>query len=486
MNLNNQYDAIIIGAGVIGSAIARYLMRYKLRLLILEKHNDVGDEASGANSGIVHSGYDPLPDTNKAKFNVLGAKMMEQVCKELDVPYKKIGSLTISFSEEENQTLLKLKERGEKNGVETKILSKEEALSLEPNLSKEICGALLAESAGIVSPFELTIKLMENALDNGVSLKLGQKVINIVEKDGAFDVVTEKTTFSTKIVINAAGLYGDKIAKLLEPDLPLDIMPRKGEYYVLDHFGRYLVNHVIFPLPSAKGKGILVSPTTSNNFIVGPSSEPVDSLDDLSTDKLTLDSVKQGALSLVKTIPFNETIRVFSGLRATPSTHDFYIETKKDNKHFINVIGIESPGLASSPAIAKYVTQEMVGKVISLKEKTNFNPCVKKRIVIKTLPNEVANKLIKERPEYGQMICNCEKVSVGELLDELNRNNPPRTIKAIKKRLRIGFGKCQGGFCQPKIVKFLSEYYGVKMTDILYDKDGSNILLEETKKEAKE
>ena len=184
MNLNNQYDAIIIGAGVIGSAIARYLMRYKLRLLILEKHNDVGDEASGANSGIVHSGYDPLPDTNKAKFNVLGAKMMEQVCKELDVPYKKIGSLTISFSEEENQTLLKLKERGEKNGVETKILSKEEALSLEPNLSKEICGALLAKSAGIVSPFELTIKLMENALDNGAELLLNKEVFKI-EKIGA-------------------------------------------------------------------------------------------------------------------------------------------------------------------------------------------------------------------------------------------------------------------------------------------------------------
>lgn len=481
-----MYDVIVIGAGVIGSLIARELARYEVDVLLLDKENDVGNGSSMANSAIVHSGYDPVPGTKKAYFNVRGNALYEQMCDELDVSLGKIGSLTVATEDEQLPILKELAQRAKENGVQVELLDRQATLDIEPSLVDAVKGSLLAKSAMIVNPFTLVAHAVENALDNGVSLKLGQKVINIVEKDGAFDVITEKTTFSAKIVINAAGLYGDKIAKLLEPDLPLDIMPRKGEYYVLDHFGRYLVNHVIFPLPSAKGKGILVSPTTSNNFIVGPSSEPVDSLDDLSTDKLTLDSVKQGALSLVKTIPFNETIRVFSGLRATPSTHDFYIETKKDNKHFINVIGIESPGLASSPAIAKYVMQEMVGKVISLKEKTNFNPCVKKRVVIKTLPDEVANKLIKERPEYGQMICNCEKVSVGELLDELNRNNPPRTIKAIKKRLRIGFGKCQGGFCQPKIVKFLSEYYGVKMTDVLYDKDGSNILLEETKKEAKE
>lgn len=479
MNLNNQYDAIIIGAGVIGSAIARYLMRYKLRLLILEKHNDVGDEASGANSGIVHSGYDPLPDTNKAKFNVLGAKMMEQVCKELDVPYKKIGSLTISFSEEENQTLLKLKERGEKNGVETKILSKEEALSLEPNLSKEICGALLAESAGIVSPFELTIKLMENALDNGAELLLNKEVFKI-EKIGANYRVFAKdgSVFESKTIINAAGLYSDKIEEFIE-ESSFKITPRKGEYFVLDHFDPNFIKHTIFMCPTKVGKGVLISQTTSGNYLIGPSNDP-SLIDDVSTDEMTLSDIKSVALKICPTIPFNENIRQFSGIRPNSNINDFIIKESEKNPGFFIVGGIMSPGLASSLAIGEYVSN-LVKEKLDLEMNTLYNPYVRKHYSLKNTTSNEFNNLVKENPLYGHMVCRCEKVSEAEIIDSIHRNCGAKTVKGVKKRLRPGFGKCQGTFCESEVVKILARELNVDLSDICYSELGTNVVLKSFK-----
>ena len=259
---DKEFDVIIIGAGVIGSAIARYLTRFKTNILVLEKHNDVGDEASGANSGIVHSGYDPLPSTNKAKFNVLGATMMRKVCEELDVPYQNIGSLTISFNEEDNKTLLDLQKRGFENGVDTKILTREETLTLEPNLSKEVCGALLAPTAGIVSPFELTVKLMENAIDNGAVLKLNSEVTRIKKIDGFYKVFCNNgKEFISKCIVDAAGLYSDKVEESVEKP-KFKITPRKGEYFVLDHFDPNFIKHTIFMCPTKVGKGVLISQTT--------------------------------------------------------------------------------------------------------------------------------------------------------------------------------------------------------------------------------
>ena len=469
-----MFDIIVIGAGVIGSLIARKLSSYKCNVLVLDKENDVGNGTSMANSAIVHSGYDPVPGTNKAKFNVLGNKMFPKMCEQLDVSLGKIGSLTIAVNDEQISTLKELAQRAKINGVEVKLLTKEEVIAIEPNITSEVKGALLAPSAMIVNPFTLTLHALENAVDNGVNVCFNEMVKGIKYVDNHFEIQTEKNIYQSRFIINCAGVYADQIHALIE-DIDYEINPRKGQYFLLDHFKPGFVRHVLFPLPSEKGKGVLVSPTTSGNYIVGPSSEFTSSKDDVSTDAETLKSVRQQASNLVKNIPFNQTIRVFAGLRPTPSTHDFIIDFAKTNKQFINVSGIESPGLASSPAIAEYVVDNLLKSVFTLVKKDDYNPIVRKRINPKTLSLDERNALIKENNAYGKIICNCEKVSLGELLDELNRSVPPRTIKSIKKRLRMGFGKCQGGFCHPNLIKLLASYYHVDMQDILYDGENTNI-----------
>jgi glycerol-3-phosphate dehydrogenase len=473
-------DIVIIGAGVIGSLIARNLSQYQLDVLVLEKENDVGDVTSMANSAIVHSGYDPVPGTKKALYNVEGNAMYPALCRDLDVPFGPVGSLTIALNPEQVEVLKDLQKRGSANGVETKLLSAAEVKAMEPNISPDVQGALLCPSAGIVNPFTLTAHAMENALDNGVQLHLGEAVTAIQHDKDHFIVTTSKGVYESKIVINCAGLHSEEIAKMIEP-VDWKINPRKGEYYVLDHYAPGLVNHVLFPLPSEKGKGILVTMTTSGNYLVGPSSETIDDKEDFSTDALTLADVKRQATMMVPNIPFREQIRVFAGLRATPSTHDFIIEAAKSAPNFINVAGIESPGLASSPAIAMHVVDELVAPLLPLKEKANYNPKVRKYINLQSLSLEERNALIKKDPRFGEMVCNCEKISYGEIIDILSRSLPCKTIKALKKRSRAGFGKCQGGFCQPKVLFLLAEYYHLSPLEVLYDKDGSEILAKESK-----
>lgn len=475
-------DIIIIGAGVIGSFIARSLSRYTLNTLVIEKENDVGNVTSMANSAIAHSGYDPLPGTNKAKFNVLGNRMMKQVCEELDAPYLGCGTMTVAIYDSQLPMLKELEERAKLNGVPAKILSKEEVLALEPNVNPDVKGALLCETGAVISPFALTTHAMENACDNGVKLHLDEEVKNIEYKDNIFTVTTDKGEYQSKVVINAAGLHSDDIARMVEGDISWHLIPRKGEYYVLDHYAPGLVNHVLFPLPSEKGKGILVTMTTSGNYLVGPSSEVQDDKDDVSTDSLTLANIRKEATSLVPSIPFNQQIRVFAGVRATPSTHDFIIENSKKTPAFINVAGIESPGLASSPAIGEYVAKELVSKILKLEEKKDYKKTVRPYLKPKKMPLAERNELIKKEPKYGEIICDCEKVSIGEIEDILSRSVPVRTVKGIKKRTRAGFGKCQGGFCQPKVINLLAKKWGVSPLEVLYDKDDSNILEVEVKK----
>ena len=479
-----MFDILIVGAGIVGSMIARELSQYNLRTIVIDKENDVGNVTSMANSAIVHSGYDPEPGTLKAKLNVLGNKMFPRVCKELDVSFDQIGSLTVATEDEQLKILDDLKKRSLINGVDIKLLTPNEVKEIEPFISSDVKGALLAPTAGIVNPFTLTVHAMENAVDNGVILHLGEEVVNI-QKSGEYYIVrTNKEMYKTKVVINAAGLYGDKINSMIE-EIDYSINPRKGEYYVLGHLPYEFIKHTIFPLPSAKGKGILVSPTTSLNYIVGPSSEWVDEKDDYSTDKLTLVNVRTQAVNLVPNIPFGNTIRTFSGLRATPSTHDFIIGFSKTDKNFINATGIESPGLASSPAIAKYVVEEFVSKILPLEVNKNASRCVRPRVDTSKLSIDELNDLIKQNPNYGRIICNCEKVTLGEIEDELKRSVPPHTVKALKKRTRAGFGECQGGFCQPNVVRILAKHYGIDLTEVLYDKDDSIICQYETKTEAR-
>ena len=476
------YDVLIIGAGAVGSFVARKLSRYELSVALLDKENDVGNVTSMANSAIIHSGYDPVPGTNKAKFNVLGNKMYDQIADELDIPFERIGSLTIALTDPQMDVLKGLVKRSEENGVEVRLLDKEEVLKMEPNINPEVKGALFAPTAGIIDPFSLVVHTVENAVDNGVNLFLNEEVIDIKKENDLFAIKTKKgNIYQSKVVVNAAGLYSAKIAKMVG-EIDWDITPRKGEYFVLDHYKKGLVNHVLFPLPSEKGKGVLVTHTTSGNYLVGPSSEPNDDPDDLSTDSLTLGNVKAQALDLVPAIPFYRAIRAFSGNRATGTKHDFIIEASSASDHFINLGGIESPGLVSSPALAEYVVDEFVKKVLVLKEKTSYNPRIRKYPHLKDMSLEERNKLIKEDPDYGKVVCFCEQVTLGEVKDALNRSVPPRSVKAMKKRVRAGYGKCQGGFCQPNILEILAKHYNIKWTDVDYDEEKTNILVEDVKR----
>ena len=476
-----KFDVLIIGAGVTGAMIARNLAKYDVKVALLDKENDVGNLTSNANSAIIHSGYDPVPGTNKAKFNVLGNKMFDQICEELDVNFYRVGSLTVALYDEQLPLLKQLEERSKQNGVEVKLLNAEEVKKLEPNINPEVKGALLAPTAGIIDVFNFVVHAVENAIDNGVQLFLNEEVESIAKEGEYYKVQTKKEVFYSKIVINAAGCFADRIAQMVEP-IDWKITPRKGEYFVLDHYKAGLVNHVIFPLPSEKGKGILVTMTTSGNYLVGPSSEQVDDPADYQTDPPTLKEVRRQASDMVPGIPFNQVIRVFAGNRPTCTRHDFVIEYAKSDKNFINVGGIESPGLVSSPAIAEYVFENYVSKLFDLKEKEDFNPRVKKYHRLNDMSLEERNEIIKTDADYGKIICSCEKVSLGEIKELLSRSVPPTTVKGVKRRCRAGFGKCQGGFCSPMVTLILAKHYGVSPLDIKWDKENSNILKEEVKK----
>ena len=481
-NIHNMFDVIIIGAGAVGSFIARELTKYKLSILLLEKNNDVGNETSSANSAIAHSGYDPVPGTLKALLNVRGNSMFDQLSMDLDFDFKRIGSLTIAFNDEEKETLLSLKERARENGVEVKILSKEETLKIDPNLSDEIVGSLFAPTAGILDPFTMVANTVENFVNNGGILHLNEEVINIKDSEDYITVSTNKNVYDAKMVINSAGLYSLNIAKMIDEDLDLKLIPKKGEYYLLAR-NTEVVNHVCFNTPTKLGKGVLISKTTSNNTLVGPNNVVASSLDDVSTDSISLSGIKNKALSNIKINPLNETIRVFAGNRPHLENYDdFYIKRSKSCENFINLIGIESPGLVSSPAIAEYVVEQFVSKSFNLEKNENFNPKIKKHIIpSKIFDLKEKEEIIKNNPLFGKIVCSCEQVSLGEILDIIHRNVPINSIKAIKKRTRAGFGRCQGGFCQPIIAGILAQETGKDIKEILYDETDSNILKERAK-----
>ena len=474
------FDVLIIGAGVTGAMIARNLAKYDIKVALLDKENDVGNLTSNANSAIVHSGYDPVPGTNKAKFNVLGNAMFDQICDELDVNFSRVGSLTVALYDEQLKILEDLAKRSQENGVKVELLDAEQVKKMEPNINPCVKGALFAPTAGIVDVFNFVVHAVENAVDNGVKLFLNQKVTSINKEKDYYVVKTDKETFESKMVINAAGCFADKIAEMVEP-IDWKITPRKGEYFVLDHYKAGLVNHVIFPLPSEKGKGILVTMTTSGNYLIGPSSELDEDPSDYTTDPMTLRNVRAQASEMVPSIPFNQVIRVFAGSRPTCTRHDFVIEYSKKDKYFINVGGIESPGFVSSPAIGEYVVEQLVKPVLSMKEKKDFNPRVRRYHRLYNAMNDGDYKFVNEHENYSEIICNCEKVTLGEILDALDRSVPPQSVKALKRRTRAGYGRCQGGFCQPRVVLILAKHYGVSPLEINYDGEFSPILLKKIK-----
>ncbi|MBR6562634.1 MAG: FAD-dependent oxidoreductase [Clostridia bacterium] len=470
-----MYDVIIIGGGVCGAAIAMYLSKYDVKCCLLEKDNDIAIGTTRANSGIVHAGYDPEPDTLMARLNVRGCELIEEIASKMNVPYRKTGSMVIAFNANDEAHIRELYERGIANGVRgMELLDKEELLKREPNLSPDVTGALYAPSAAVVNPWRLCLAMAETAAKNGVEICLDSEVTAIEKINGTFRITAGGRELDTKYIINAAGLYSDRIAELVGAK-DFTISPSKGQYYLLDKTSDWLVNSVIFQCPTEKGKGVLVSPTAEGNIIVGPNAESGNERDDVSTTREGLDFVAAEAAKTTKLIDYRENIRSFAGLRANSDKKDFIIGESALCRHFINVAGIKSPGLSSAPAIGEYVIEilEDCGMLLSEKSSWDF---AEPHVCFAELSNEEKAEICKRNPKYGNVICRCNLITEGEILDAFNSHIKPRTLDAIKRRTGSGMGRCQGGFCGSKIHELICSYYGIPAEKVLWDKNGSYIV----------
>ena len=470
-----MYDVAIIGAGVIGSAIARELSRYNVSACVIEKEEDVCCGTSKANSAIVHAGFDATPGSLKARLNVEGSKMMEQLSKELDFPYKRNGSLVVCTTEQDPTLLHTLREKGIKNGVTgLKVLDREELLKMEPNLADDVVSALYAPTGAIVCPFHLTMALAENAYTNGVTFFLNTKVESITNENNSYRIQTNRQEINAKIVVNAAGVYADELNNMVS-QRKIHITARKGEYMLLDKTTGNHVSHTIFQLPSKMGKGVLVAPTVHGNLIVGPTATDIEDKEGINTTREGLDLITQKAAQSVKNVPLRQVITSFAGLRAHEDSDDFIIEEAIDAYGFINAAGIESPGLSSAPAIGIMVA-EMIRERLSLTKNDNFIATRKGILHPHTLTLEDRNKLIQEQPAYGNIICRCEMITEGEIMDAIHRPLGARSLDAVKRRTRAGMGRCQAGFCSPKTMEILEREVPMQMSDITKCGGNSHII----------
>lgn len=476
-----MYDIIIIGAGVTGCSIARELSRYNLKTAVLERASDVCEGTSKANSGIAHAGFDAKPGTLKARLNVEGSRLMEQLSKELDFPFKRNGSLVLCFDEKDMTSLQKLYDQGQENGVEgLEILNREQLKNLEPNISDNAVAALHAPTGGIVCPFGLTIALAENAAVNGVEFHLNTEVQNIEkivnEKTNTnYRLHTNRGSFDAKVVINAAGVYAGNFHNMVSED-KIHIIPRKGEYCLMDKKTGGLVSHTIFQLPTVYGKGVLVTPTVHGNLLVGPTAVDVENPEAVNTTKDGMEELLKRAALSVNQLPVRQIITSFAGLRAHEENSDFIIGMVKDAPGFFDAAGIESPGLTCAPALGKYLA-DMVLEYLPSTEKPDFV------VTRKGIPNialaspEEKKRLIAKNPLYANVVCRCELVTEGEIVDAIHRPLGATTLDGIKRRTRTGMGRCQAGFCSPKTVEILARELGKDMSEICKNDSGSNFLI---------
>lgn len=466
-------DIIVIGAGVVGCSIARELSKYNLDVLVVEKNSDVSEGISKGNSGIVHAGYNEKIGTLKAKLNIEGNKIFDDLSRDLQFPFKRNGAFILAFSDEEMKTLESLKENGEKLGVEgLEILTREEALNIEPNLNKEIVGVLNVKTSGIVSPYEMTIALAENAAENGVEFKLNSKVTNIEKISEGYKVtLNNKELVSGKIIINASGLEGAFLNNLVSMS-KREINPVKGEYCLFDKVAGAMINKTLFQVPSKLSKGVLVTPTAEGNLLVGPNAVEGKTLE---TSREGIDEILDKSKKSLEELPVARILNTFSGIRPKTKGGDFIIEEVEDAKNFINVIGIDSPGLTAAPAIGVYVVN-MIKERLDLVEKKNFKKTREKIVRFAELSLEEKNKLIKEKPAYGHMVCKCEFVTEGEIVEAIHRPIKALTVDAIKRRTRASMGGCQGVGCTLPISKILSRELGIDISDINKNSEGSPVI----------
>lgn len=471
-----MYDVIIIGAGVSGAASARELSRYQVNACVLEREEDVCCGTSKANSAIVHAGYDAENGSLMAKLNVQGNEMMAELAKDLDFEFIQNGSLVVCTDEEDRPGLEELLQRGKNNGVKgLRIVEREELAAMEPNISDEAIAALYAPTGGIVCPFNLNIALAENAFANGVDFRFNTEVEAVEKIEGGFRLKTNQGIYETKCVVNAAGVYADAIHNMVS-DKKMTLIPRRGDYCLLDKTAGSHVKRTIFALPGKFGKGVLVSPTVHGNLIVGPTAIDIEDKEGVNTTREGLDEVAAKSAVTVKNIPMRQVITSFAGLRAHEEGHEFIIKELEDVPGFVDCAGIESPGLTSSPAIGCMVA-DIVKGILGLEEKAEFISTRKGVLNPETLSMEERNELIKKQPAYGNIICRCEMVTEGEILDAIHRPLGAKSLDGVKRRTRAGMGRCQAGFCSPRTMEILSRELSMDIREITKSGGESKIVV---------
>lgn len=475
-----KYDVAVVGAGVVGTLISRELSKYDIRVALLEKCNDVAMGTTKANSAIVHGGFDAANGTLKAKLNVRGTELMPKLCADMAVPYRNNGSLVMAFSEEEMEHVHTLYERGVKNGVpKLSVLNSEQVKALEPHISDEVVGALLSETAGIVCPYELTIAAAEVAVTNGVEFIRNCAVKAIAKTDDGFVLSTTQGEITASYVVNAAGIHSDDIARMIGDD-SISLVARKGEYYLLDKSFGYIADHTIFQCPNKMGKGVLVTPTVDGNLLIGPSALDVDDKEDVDTTSEGLEFIVEKAKKSVPSLNIRGAITSFAGMRAHPVTDDFILGFSEKDDCFLNVAGIESPGLSAAPAIAEAVAN-MLSEKANLQEKKDYVLTRKAPVRFRHMTKAEREALIAKNKAYGRIICRCETITEGEILDAIHAPAGARDVDGVKRRTRAGMGRCQGGFCGSKVVEILSRELKVPMNEITKFGGNSKILFEKTK-----
>ena len=469
------YDVLIVGAGVIGAMLARELSRYRVSVCLLEKENDVAMGASKANSGIIHGGYDPIPGTLKAKLNAEGVELLFAAAEELHVPCIRNGSMVCAFGSEEEHALLKqLYARGLENGISGhRLLSGDEARELEPNLSGDVSMVLHVPNSGIIGPYELTIAAVGNAMDNGTDLKRNFEVVSILRNDGIFAVTSAKgqTVFS-RFLVNCAGGFSDKIAEMAGDGF-FSITPRAGEYMLLDKSEGGRVRHTLFQCPTKNGKGILVTPTAHGNLLVGPTAVRVQTPESRDTTADGLSYVQKFAAKSVPSVDFRQVITSFSGVRSTGNTGDFILEASKTVPGLIHAGGIESPGLSCCVSIAKYLVDILEKEGLKLEQKDKWDGTRKKTNAFQHMTEQEQDACIRKHPAYGKIVCRCEMISEGEILDAIRTNPGALDLDGVKRRTRAGMGRCQGGFCGPYVMELLSRELGIPMETVTKKGEGS-------------
>jgi len=475
-----MFDACIIGAGVVGGLVARELTRYGLSVIIVEKENDVAMGATRANSAIVHAGFDAKEGSLKARLNVRGSEMMESVCRELGVKYRRNGSLVVGFDESDRETLESLLVRGNKNGVKgLRLLSRDEVEEIEPNIGETVKYALLAPTGAIVCPYELCMAAIGNAMDNGAELLCSAEVQGIDDMGDCCKVKLSKCEILARYVINCAGVYSDKIAAMYGEE-SFSVKPRRGEYLLLDREVGDHITHTVFRCPSAMGKGMLVTPTVDGNLLLGPTAEDIEDKENKSTTAEGLAKIRTAVCEQVKGIDLRKVITSFTGLRSVGSTGDFIISSKDK---FINVAAIESPGLSASPAIAEYVRELLADMGAEISLRADFKPQRRPMHYFRELSIDEKNEIIKDNPSFAQVICRCETVTEGEILEAIRTNPRPTDLDGVKRRTRASMGRCQGGFCTPYITELLAREMSVECTEITKFGGESKLLFGRTKEQ---